>query len=54
MIKALLEAAATIGLMLALFAAMGVLVIVLDALQKFHRSGIERVRRYEARERAAK
>ena len=50
MIRAIAEAVATIGLMLALFALAGVVVIVLDWLADFHQRGMARVRQYEERE----
>jgi hypothetical protein len=52
MLRAMAEGLATIGLMLALFALFGVVIVVTDRAAEFHKRGLARVRRYEQRERA--
>lgn len=54
MIRAAAEAVATIGLMLALFAFAGVVVIITDKVAEFHKQGMARVRAWEQREQASK
>ena len=54
MIRAIAEAAATIGLMLALFALAGVVVVVCDKVAEFHKQGMARVRAWEQKEQAGK
>lgn len=54
MLEAIIEVAGTFALLVGICIFMAIVVMILDRVQKFHREGMARVRKYEAREGARK